>query len=305
MSASTFRVVYDGPALAENQMDVRDLAPALMALGDALEQSHNLLRQDSSTVRLKVRASFKAGSFGIELEVVQNFLDHVVDMFSGRSATAATNLLALLGFTGTSAVGLVQLIKWLKGRSIRRVMSLDDDRVEIQVDDDSLEVDRRVVELYRDWRVRKALEDAIRGPLKEEGIESFGASSDPEHDFVSVDRSEAYLFEAPPPADEELSDSEEVMNLQLATVAFRDDNKWRFSDGASTFHASVSDEGFLHRINSGEAFAKGDVLRARVRKRQWLSGETIRADYDVREVLEHRRAHAQLDLPIQPDGSDE
>jgi len=34
-----FRIVYDGPALDTHEMDVRDLAPALLSLSDALEEA--------------------------------------------------------------------------------------------------------------------------------------------------------------------------------------------------------------------------------------------------------------------------
>jgi hypothetical protein len=33
-----FNVVYDGPALAEHRMDVRDLAPALVVISDLFQR---------------------------------------------------------------------------------------------------------------------------------------------------------------------------------------------------------------------------------------------------------------------------
>lgn len=39
MSREHFHLVYDGPALAENRMDVRTLAPALLAMGDLVERA--------------------------------------------------------------------------------------------------------------------------------------------------------------------------------------------------------------------------------------------------------------------------
>ena len=35
MSHTTFQIIYDGPALENSTMDVKDLAPALLALGEA------------------------------------------------------------------------------------------------------------------------------------------------------------------------------------------------------------------------------------------------------------------------------
>lgn len=39
MSSTSFQVVYDGPALEGSTIDVRDLAPALLAFGDVIEQA--------------------------------------------------------------------------------------------------------------------------------------------------------------------------------------------------------------------------------------------------------------------------
>lgn len=300
MSSATFRVIYDGPALSEHQMDVRDLAPALLALGDALEHAHGVLSRDKSTVRLKVKASFTAGSFGVELELLQSVFEQALDMFSGRTGSAAANLVTILGFGGGAVVGLVQLIQKLRGRSITKVIDLDDGRTQLHVGDEFIEVEQDVLTLYRDWRVRKALERAIEEPLQKPGIESFASTVDPQAGFSVVGKADASYFHAPPPEEEVLGDEEQIMNLQLVTVAFQEENKWRFSDGASSFYASVFDERFIERINFGEPFSKGDVLRARVKKRQWLAGENIRAEYQVLEVLEHRRAHAQLSLPMDP-----
>ncbi|WP_061165200.1 hypothetical protein [Caballeronia temeraria] len=62
-----FNVVYDGPALAEHRMDVRDLAPALVAIADLFTAANKELNGDSADVRVEVKGSFKAGSFELDL----------------------------------------------------------------------------------------------------------------------------------------------------------------------------------------------------------------------------------------------
>ena len=61
-----FHVVYDGRALDEHLMDVRDLSPAMLAISDLLTHTNKELNGDKLEIQLKVRANFKAGSFGIE-----------------------------------------------------------------------------------------------------------------------------------------------------------------------------------------------------------------------------------------------
>ena len=63
---SRFRITYDGPALESSEMDVRELAPALLAFGDLLDASTRALCGDQVRPRVNVRGSFKTGSFGID-----------------------------------------------------------------------------------------------------------------------------------------------------------------------------------------------------------------------------------------------
>ena len=47
---------YDGPALAAHEMDVHELAPALLAFGDLCKTANQIFNGDSATVRILVKA---------------------------------------------------------------------------------------------------------------------------------------------------------------------------------------------------------------------------------------------------------
>ena len=52
-----FSIKYDGPALASHQMDVRELAPALIALSSLLEEANRALYPESAEVRVNVNVA--------------------------------------------------------------------------------------------------------------------------------------------------------------------------------------------------------------------------------------------------------
>ncbi len=109
-------MVFDGPALADGSMNVRDLAPAMMAVGSFFEAANRITNGERTSVSVNVRAT-SAGSFQVFFEVVQNL--EAVDVLRadiGDFLTTANALKALLIGGGGLASGIFALIKWLRGR---------------------------------------------------------------------------------------------------------------------------------------------------------------------------------------------
>lgn len=67
-------------------------------------------------------------------------------------------------------------------------------------------------------------------------------------------------LEAPEPEEQLLGDSTSVTNLQLVNVAFQESNKWRFTDGTTSFYEAVRDDGFIRRVqNNSASFSKEEL----------------------------------------------
>jgi len=301
MSNTSFQVVYDGPALAGSTIDVRELAPALLAFGDVIEQANLTLNAGRTSVALRVSASFKSGSFGIDFSVVQSLMNQVATLFKDPAVVSAREVTEHLGFVyvqGVAAVGgVIYVVRWLRNRPIKRVVLLDNGCARIELDDDKLETEQRTIALLRNFKLRQALEAAVAKPLEREGYESVALATRPEDGFITITKAERSYFVAPPAEAEQLADQTMKANLQLVNVAFKDDNKWRFYDGTTQFHAAILDERFVHRVQAGEEnFAAGDILVVTLRKRQWLEGDIMKAEHEVLEVLNHRRGMAQIPL---------
>ncbi|PWG62852.1 hypothetical protein [Sediminicurvatus halobius] len=299
MSTAHFTLTYDGPALQEHEIDARELAPALIAVSDTLEAANAALNGDQVRVQVNVRASFRTGCFGIDFSVVQSLSAQLTSFLNSEAVSAAINLVTLLGMGGTGAFGLVKAIRRLRGRAPRRVIELKDGRFRIETDDGHFEIEAEVLELLRNYEVRKGLEGVVK-PLDEEGIEqvAFQADQDTEPEIIRKD--ERRYFRAPPPEQEELEERDEERYLQLVSLSFKEENKWRFNDGNATFHAAILDEDFLRRIDLGEErFGKNDVLKVRMRTRQFIdTSGNMRSEAEVLQVLEKHSAGRQLRLDI-------
>lgn len=297
---STFRITYDGPALETSEMDVRQLAPALLAVGDLLEAATLALHGDRIKPRVDVRGSFKTGSFGIDFNLAADWASRIKDILAGDGATATANALAILGALGwgvhKSTTGLFAVLRWLRNRPIRHV-ELQEHAAVLHVEGEQLSIELQVLTLLRDVSVRNGCAKVLE-PLKQPGITSFTVGDDSGQTFQSVSLDELACYDAPTIDDELLVDDERKMVFSIVSLAFKDDNKWRLHDGAATIHATISDTDFLAKVDASQVnFAKGDMLVCKVRIRQWQTAAGAKTDYDVLHVLDHRTPGRQLPLP--------
>jgi hypothetical protein len=285
-----FHVVYDGPALKEHRMDVRDLAPALVAIADLLTAANNEINGEAANVRVHVSASFKAGSFGIDLVATQHLLSQIKGIFSGNGATAIANghtIMTMVGLIGSG--GLIGLLRRLKGRRPVQIQQKGEVSTVHLSHAESIEVDFRVLKLYRSRVVRTSLEKVV-SPLEREGITDFGVMM---HDTLALelhdDEVGSLSAATTDAAAEVVSDTTSHKLLQIESLTFKDGTRWRVHDGIAAFHASIEDPAFLKRIDAGERFGKGDVLVVDLRQVQSIDGGRLHNESIIMKVLEHRQ----------------
>ena len=87
MTTTEFSILYDGQPVAEGTIDARDLAPALLAFADLVDEAAPLVDPNLPRLSLRVRPDFKEGSFEIYLEIA-NLYARFVSLFSGPDAQA-------------------------------------------------------------------------------------------------------------------------------------------------------------------------------------------------------------------------
>ena len=286
-----FSIKYDGPALASHQMDVRELAPALIALSDLLETANKAAYPDAPEVRVKVNGDFKGGSFGIDLIAIQSVAQQVTAWLAGPDATAAANLFGILTGIGMFGGGLISVVQWLKGRRPSDIRfegnkTIFELRTETTVE--TMEADLVTGRLYKARVVRQQLAKVL-APLAREGIDTF-FSGENGSVFPLVTKAQLSYFDIAASEADVVSDSIlRSILLQIESAVFKDGNKWRFHDGSSAFHAEIEDVDFLNRVESGaERFGKGDILVVDLRRVQTVTDAGLRTDSSVVRVVEHR-----------------
>lgn len=295
-------IAYDGPALETHRMDVKDLAPALLALSELVERANELLNENRARVRVQVRGSFKSGSFGVDIEVLQSLGQWVVTLLNHPTLVGTLNLTALLGLLGGK--GALSLIKRLRGRELEVISLREDGSAEVLIDGEHAVVEEQVLRLLRDHKVRLCFEQLIAKPLGNEGINSFAVvDTERKEVLVHVNDNEARYFVAPAPVSLDEIVNEYDARVQVVGLSFVEGNKWRFSDGQNAYMAAIVDPDFNERVAlRQEQFGYGDVLHVRLRQRQVIINGKLRADYEIVRVYSHHKQPPveQPNLPLPP-----
>jgi hypothetical protein len=297
MTKENFQISYDGQALVNHEMDVKDLAPALLSLGELLEEVNKTINGDRVNVVVNIKAT-SPGSLVIDLSVAQSMVDAARTLFSSDTVTAVVNaktILEILGIGGGG--GLIGLIYWLKNRKIKTITRIQDGSFKIETEDGEIKMsNEKEIVLFGSLSIRKKIEAIVR-PLKSVGVEKLEFISDGKS--IKIEKEQVDFFTAPQAEEEIIEEKEVEMNLQIVNISFQKDGKWKFSDGNATFFADILDTVFNKKVECNETvFAKDDLLKVRAKMKQSIQNGSIKTEYSILEVLSHRSAAIQIKLPF-------
>lgn len=321
----SFQIAYDGVALREHRIDVRDLAPALMGLAELVEMAGKIVAGREAKTTLNVRATGE-GSFLIDLEVVQvlNAIEKVTGFFAGDTYEGAKNLLELLGITVGGAIsvkkvmGLLKLKSWLRGRTIEKVETIpappgtnpafEYKRVTTQ-DGETTETFSGTLQLMQSPQAAAAVERMLK-PLERPGIDTFAAGLKltpgdlGSADVVIQEPEVPYFSIVPDDYKETLIDHTAPMAVTIVQSAFRDDLMWKVTDGNSTYHVRMNDATFVDNLRAGRVSLNAkDVLRVEMRTHQYRTkGAALRVEYEIERVIEHIPPREEAQFGLFPEG---
>jgi hypothetical protein len=300
MTGDHFRVVFDGPAVEDGEMDVSQLASSLLALGKLIENADAIRTGEAGRVKVRVKSDVKRGSFDVGIAV--HWIDGLKDAAIAWALTPeGAGTLALLGFLGLNAKdatvlggrGVIQVVRWLKGRRIARQVILQDGNTTLVAEDgEQLSVDSTVARLVDDPSIRQPLEKFTE-PLREEGVDEIRFEERPGEPLERITATEGESFTVGAGSEPSSSDTFRA-TYQIKRLFFDHGRKWRLSNGAQTIQAEIEDEAFWQRVNSSEvSFAKEDYLVCSVRMDQWLTPSGLRTEYVIVRVEQHLPAPKQ------------
>ncbi len=301
MTKVRFKIAFEGEPFEGGEIDVRDLAPTLLAFGNVVQAANKSLNGDRADARLKVAATEQA-CFEAALTMDVSWVTDMLDVVAAhpQRVVAADQLMELLLKGGAIGGGLFAAIKFLKGKRPEKVEPQGDGSTEITVNQTTIVVSDKTVQLLQDLPTREAIEDLGRKAARVEGLENLRLGVDTDAiEAVRLSQADLPSLKVPPEPDEP---DVEVTNreawLKIVSVHFRDGYKWRFSDGGERpFTAEVEDQTFLNQVQEGlVAMNANDTIRCRLREEQSLSTSNLIKTVFVEEVIDYRPGARQMNL---------
>ena len=279
-------------------MEVRDLAPAMLAMAALFEAAALEANGEHAKVNINLKST-SANSFHLGLEI-HNIIGSQGVMDILRTASELKEILFGNGTAGVLGGGVWWLISKLKRRKPEAV-ERDGANVHITINGDNnnieqVTVSNNVYNLYEQPTVRKAAED-IAHIVKSEGIDAVEVQ-DNQQVIQRIDKGNVDDFNYDSPSDV-LTENIVRKVFTIVNVAFRENNKWRVFDGTTTYVASVDDTAFLARVNNNEiAFSKSGRLVCQFQTTQWATATGMKSEYRIMKVERYIPA-SQLSLPDQ------
>lgn len=307
MSEERIRIAYDGPALKSGEMDVYELAPALLAIGDLCQQANRVLNGDKAQVRVAVNSDFKTGSFDAWLSVYQDVTSTAQTVFGTGTVHSAADVVHLIGFSVAAAVGpdagkvitnLLDFLKWLKGRKVEPArVENNGQHTQISVvgDNNTITVLTAVHELASEPKAVQAVERIVRPVEKNPGIDSFQTRDEAGQVIRTLPKDEVReLFADDMVVSDDLTYStqdgqpvERILAVKKLWFDSKGTRKWSLTDGKASFAVVIEDHDFLARVASGEVnFNANTAMKVLLRTQSRFDAGQLKTEYIVTKVLQ-------------------
>lgn len=184
---------YDGPALSGHEMDVQDLAPALLALAEIIQIANKKFNGAEANIKVMVNADVEQKCFMIDVSLVQTLLDQAKGFLGTEHVKTAYQIAVWVGLLGGGTKGLFQLLKFIRGATEKgapiHIQSDGTGNVIVTGNGNTIVVPTQVYQLAQEPRaVEKA--KAVMRPLANEGYETL-AFVEGENEIFEVNSAEA------------------------------------------------------------------------------------------------------------------
>ena len=279
-----FKLKFEGDL---NEVDASTLGYSLLNITTLVQEVNQDAAPDRK-IEIKVKAN-QPGSFLVHLGLEPAASNALLDWMSPEGVALAGGAALLIL---KIVVELFKLRKELKGEKPKEVIQREDE-YEIRTGDNaSIIVDKRTYNSYfNNPKINEALSKTFKTLEADPSITAFEITDVQESPLFEADREDfrGMALSTSVPQAQTKSIVEETQ-VYIVKPSFERSLKWDVVYRGIRTPVAMKDEGFLNRIDSGEKFAKGDILAVDMRIEQVLDpsiGTYVNKAYEIIRVREH------------------
>jgi hypothetical protein len=240
---------YDGPALVQHDMDVRDLAPALLALADIVQFANKKFNGPAADMRVLVNADAEQQCFMLDLSLVQSLLEQAKGLLGTDHVKTAKEIAEWIGIIGGGGCGLFQLLRLIRrrgesGTKFEMKQDAGGNTVTLTGGGHAITVPIQTYQLAQEKYVVDRAKDVIR-PLEKPGIESL-AFLEGEQPVFEVNDQEASEIIATPAGELDPVPAESVSDIRgavrIKSAQYEGSAKWALLWNGRAIDAEMADK---------------------------------------------------------------
>lgn len=299
MSRETVTLHYDGPALADHQMDVAYLAPALYGLNDLCKVANRTFNEERASVRVLVNVDREQHSFVFDIEIVMSLIEQTRALLADGRVQDAKSIAEWIGILGGSGYGFLRFLRWLAGRRAQFESFEDQDgrdmfRVTVNGDNNHVVIAPEIKALHDNRTARQAAKRIVE-PLGGEGYESlqFLHRGEITESFDKEDALEVLKTpNAPPDSDEEEPQMINAWVTVHSPILRPDAQTWRFIFNGLVTPMDISETSIVaDALRRGVNFGDSYRVKLEITQVEREPGN-FTARYKIKEVLDFRPGYA-------------
>jgi len=248
------RIRYDGPALAGHEMDVQDLAPALLAMAEIVQIANRKFNGDAVSIRVMVDADVEQQCFQLDLSLVQSIFDQAATLIGRKDVASAKDIAEWVGIIGGAGLGLFGLLKRIysgkrettPGVTLTTGSQTGTTIINItgDVNIKSIQVPTETAKLLVDPEVAKNVK-AVLKPLEREGYEDVTFLHD-DRLVTQIDRRTAHEIIVAAPITTENAPPESVSNIRgvvrIKAAQYEGGARWSLLYQGKAIDAEMTDK---------------------------------------------------------------
>jgi hypothetical protein len=292
------------------EVDVFALAPALVSLGNIIQEASRTLYPENPPVSVCVRPA-KEGSY--LTDVVLSFSTQVVPLLATAALapggterlSAILKMLGLVCQKGTK--GVLKVIELLQEKP-KSIKPLPNGKYRYENGATHVDVDASVHGLLNNQRITQNFYTFVNTPLRDQRVKAVRTYSRRKKNAtaVTVTREDLHAlkqFSEPLPLPERAettTENETTVLLNPKRGAFEGDGtRWSFHKGSEILsNVAVKDERFLDDVDRGvHRLNHNDVLKVRLIERQRLTPSGVETTHEIAEVLQYIKGADERYLP--------